>query len=87
MNTKNTRVSLDMPSSYHEQLKILAIKRGQTLRELILESVDTFISDPSVIGEIPEHERWVFDTANKHIVDHIKKSLKQKPTISRSFVK
>ena len=30
--------------------------------------------------DIPEHEQWVYDPANKHIVEHIKEGLEQKAT-------
>ncbi len=88
MSTKNiTRVSLDIPSDYHKQLKVLATLQGKSLRQLILESVDAFIAKRSE-GEIPEHERWIHNPANKKIVEHIQKGLRQKATIYRgSFAK
>lgn len=94
--TTMTRVSLDLPNDYHKQLKAVAALRGKTLRQLILESLDECISKQDAklprrkkkSDKIPEHERWVYDAANKQIVEHIEKGLKQKASIYRgSFAK
>jgi uncharacterized protein (DUF1778 family) len=86
--TTMTRVSLDLPSDYHKQLKMAATLRGKTLRQIILESLDEFISKQVLDKEIPAHELWVCDPANKKIVEHIETGLKQKATIYRgSFAK
>lgn len=39
-----TRVSLDIPTDYHKQLKAVAALRGKTLRQIILESINECIS-------------------------------------------
>lgn len=86
--TTMTRVSLDLPADYHKQLKMVATLRGKTLRQIILESLDEFISKQVHHKEIPAHELWIYDPANKKIVEHIETGLKQKATIYRgSFAK
>ncbi len=39
------------------------------------------------VGEIPEHELWLYDPANKELVERLKKSLKQKATIDWDSIK
>lgn len=83
-----TRVSLDIPTDYHKQLKTIAALRSKTLRQLILDSLDECISKQASDEKIPEHERWIYDPANRKIVEHIEKGLKQKASIYRgSFAK
>ncbi len=83
-----TRISLDIPTDYHKQLKAVAALQGKTLRQVILESLEECILGQVNQLEIPEHERWVYDPTNKEIVEHIKEGLKQKATIYRgSFSK
>ncbi len=94
--TNMTRVSLDIPHDYHKQLKAKAALYGKTFRQLILESLDKCICEKSSnksgrkkkLDEIAEHELWVYDPANKRIVEHIEKGLNQKANIYRgSFAK
>ena len=83
-----TRISLDIPADYHKQLKAVAALQGKTLRQIILESLEECILGQITKSEIPAHERWVYDPANKKIVEHIEEGLKQKATIYRgSFSK
>ncbi len=95
--SEKTRISLDIPTDYHKQLKALAALRGKTLRQIILESIDEWISTQTPSRrpksstkkkQIPDHELWVYDPANKNLIEHIEKGLKQKATIYRgSFAK
>jgi predicted DNA-binding protein len=86
--TNTIRVSLDMSNDYHKHLKAIAALQGKTIRQIILESIEKCLFTQITQEKIAEHERWLYDPANKAIVEHIKEGLKQKATIyRRSFAK
>ena len=66
-----SRISIDVTKEQHRILKARAALSGKTLQQLILDSV----------GEIPEQELWLYDPANKELVERLKKSLKKKATV------
>ena len=80
-----SRITVDIPKVYHRKLKAMAAFQGKSMREIIIESLEGHFKAPQ---EIPEHELWIYNPANKEIVEHIKEALKQKATIKRgSFAK
>lgn len=78
MAKENTsRISIDVTKEQHKRLKARAALSGKTLQQLILDSV----------GEIPEQELWLYDPANKEIVERLKKSLTKKATTDWKSIK
>lgn len=39
------------------------------------------------IREVPEETHWLFEPANKHLLEELKKGLKEKKTVNRSSFK
>jgi len=79
MNPKEnkSRISLDVTKEQHKQLKARAALSGKTLQQLILDSV----------GEIPEQELWLYDPANKELVERLKNSFTQEATVEWDSIK
>ncbi len=70
---KKSRITLWVTEEKHAALKAPAARAGKTISQLLLEAV----------GEIPEDELWVYDPANKELVDEIKQALKEPATIDK----
>lgn len=71
------RISIDVTKEQHKVLKARAALSGKTLQQLFLDS----------IGEIPEQELWLYDPANKELVERIKNSFKKEATIDWDSIK
>lgn len=61
------RISIDIPKETHKILKAQAALSGKTLQQLFLDA----------IGDVLEKELWLFDPANKGIVEQLKRGLQQ----------
>lgn len=61
------RVSIDIPKEQHRILKAQAALSGKSLQQLFLDA----------ISEVLEKELWLFDPANKEIVEQLKRGLQQ----------
>jgi hypothetical protein len=68
-----SRISIDVTKEQHRLLKAHAALRGKPLSQLVLDALG--------ISTVPTEELWLFDPANKKLVDEIKKSLKETATI------
>lgn len=55
-----TRVSLDMAISHHKRLKILAAKRGISIREFVLECIAIHMENVAAKerAEKKKHPQW-----------------------------
>lgn len=71
------RISIDVTKEQHKILKARAALSGKTLQQLFLDAV----------AEIPEQELWLYDPANKELVEKLKKSLKKEGIIDWDSIK
>lgn len=71
------RISIDVSKELHKRLKARAALSGKTLQQLFLDAV----------GEVPEEEVWLYDPANKEIVERLKKSLEKKASADWNSIK
>lgn len=83
MKKENTYVTVDSRNRITIPKKI-AKGFAQDLRQpsvytILIKNNGQIILDP--IQEIPESERWLFEPKNKHLLDELKKALKQKAEI------
>ncbi len=71
------RISIDVTKEQHRILKARAALSGKTLQQFILDSV----------GETPEQELWLYDPANKELVERLKNSFKKEATVNWDSIK
>lgn len=71
------RISIDVTKEQHRKLKARAALSGKTLQQFFLDSV----------GEVPEQELWLYDPANKELIERLKKSFKEDSTVDWDSIK
>lgn len=83
MNSKNeiTRITIDMPKLEHKKLKALAAITGKSMREMVLEFIDSGLSQYQKAEACPYSHK-----PNKETIEAIKRSKKKENAIKAKSV-
>ncbi len=75
-NQEMSSMYISLPKAKHKKIKMLAIARGQTLRELVIDALDNLDRAPCGFSHIPNEEtlqsiKNIEEGKNLHKVDSI----------------
>lgn len=81
-NAEMSSMYISLPKEKHKRIKMLAIARGQTLRELVIDALDNLENESCGFSHIPNEEtlqsiKNIEEGKNLHKVDSLEELFKR----------